>query len=102
MVKIQELLSVGRENRVSADDLKRATGLSTRGLMEQIRRERRAGALILSDTSPGGFWLASPDDLEGLEEYYNRTRKTALNALATLRPIRQQLKRKYNTWQRNE
>ena len=92
LVKIADLLSVGRENRVSAADLRRATGLSARGLREQIRRERRAGALIMSDTTVGGFWLTAPDDSKELERYYNRVRGTALDALQTLRPIRDRLK----------
>ena len=92
LVKIADLLSVGRENRVSAADLRRATGLSARGLRNQIRKERREGALIMSDTKQGGFWLSEPDDSEELERYYNRIRGTALDALQTLKPIRKRLK----------
>lgn len=92
IIKVADLLSIGRKNRVSSASLRRATGLSARALREQIRKERRAGALIMSDTTHGGFWLSDPDDQEELRTYYKRVSGAALDALETLKPVRERLK----------
>lgn len=55
-MKIYDLLPVGAENAIPKVHLVELTGLSERALRAQVQQERRAGHLILTDCSNGGYY----------------------------------------------
>lgn len=57
-MRIADLLSHGPENGVTLRHLEKLTGRDGRTVRRQIERERREGALILSDNK-SGYFLAS-------------------------------------------
>lgn len=57
-MRVADLLSNGPGKAVPLRSLEELTGLSSREVRRQIERERRAGALIVSDNRHG-YWLAA-------------------------------------------
>lgn len=63
-MRIADLLSHGPENGVTLRHLEKLTDLPGREVRRQIERERRAGALILSDNKSGYFLSADPAEAQ--------------------------------------
>lgn len=63
-VKISSLLSHGAENGVTLRHLEKLTDLPGREVRRQIERERRAGALIISDNAHGYFLTDDPAEAQ--------------------------------------
>lgn len=57
---LNELLSHGAHNALSAAEISRLTGLSPREIRHTAERERLSGVIILSDE--GGYYLPSEDN----------------------------------------
>lgn len=57
---IYDLLPVGSENAISRRQLMQITGLEDRKLRRKIEKERKAGLLILSNTSEGSGGYYKP------------------------------------------
>ena len=56
-MKIYDLLPVGAENAIPKARLVELTGLPERALRAQVQQERRAGHLILTNCTNGGYYL---------------------------------------------
>jgi len=63
-MRIADLLSHGPENGVTLRHLEKMTDMDNRTIRRQIERERRAGALILSDNRNGYFLAADPAEAQ--------------------------------------
>lgn len=59
-VRMADFLSHGPENGITLRHLEKLTNLPGREVRRQIERERRSGALILSDNQHGYFLAADP------------------------------------------
>lgn len=80
-MKVYKSLRYGKENAIPSKVLAQALGFQTvRELQKQIERERAAGAVILSDSHGGGYYLS--DDPEELRRF---TRTLAARARNTLK-----------------
>lgn len=67
-MKVYKSLKYGKENAIPSKVLAQALGFQTvRELQKQIERERAAGAVILSDSHGGGYYLS--DDPEELRRF---------------------------------
>ena len=95
-MRIYELLKVGKVNRKSKRQLQAATGLSSRELMEEIRKERREGHFILSSKGCGGYWLFSglDEDMQELEDFCREYKRPALDMIKTVAPFIQEVERR--------
>ncbi len=82
--RIAGLLLTGTENAVSRRDLIALTSLSDRELRRMIERERRAGALILSDNRNGYFLASDPAEAQ---RFARSMRHRAREILRTARAI---------------
>lgn len=60
---ICSLLERGVENAISLRELELITGQNQREIRRRVHFERRAGMLIMSDSTNGYFLPASPDDI---------------------------------------
>lgn len=80
--RISKLLPVGRQNAVASADLAEIVGCkSVRELQKMIERERRSGAVILSDTHGGGYYLSDdPAELRRFVRTLNARAKNTLRA----------------------
>ena len=83
-VRIADLLSPGPENGITLRELEQLTGMDNRTIRKQIERERRAGALILSDNQ-NGYFLAS--DSAEAKRFTQSMRHRAREILRTVRAI---------------
>lgn len=63
-VKIADFLSHGAENGVTLRHLEKLADLPGREVRRQIERERRAGALIISDNQHGYFLTDDPAEAQ--------------------------------------
>ena len=63
-LKISSLLSHGAENGVTLRHLEKLADLPGREVRRQIERERRAGALIISDNQHGYFLTDDPAEAQ--------------------------------------
>lgn len=61
---IADILSYGAEHGQTITDLERLTGCRGREIRKQIERERRAGALIISDNQHGYFLTDDPAEAQ--------------------------------------
>lgn len=78
--RISKFLPTGRENAISSAALAEIMGCKTvRELQKQIERERLAGAVILSDTHSGGYYLS--DDPSELRRFIRTLNARARNTL---------------------
>ena len=87
---VHDSLRYGKENAIPSKALAQALGFRTvRELQKQIERERAAGAVILSDSHGGGYYLSNnPDELRRFTQTLNarakNTRKAAESAQRAL------------------
>lgn len=78
--RISECLPVGRKNAISSAALAEIMGCkSVRELQKMVERERLAGAVILSDTHGGGYYLS--DDPAELRRFVRTLNARARNTL---------------------
>lgn len=63
-MRIADLLSHGAENGITLRHLEKLTDLPGREVRRQIERERRAGALIISDNAHGYYLTDDPAEAE--------------------------------------
>ena len=84
---LYDFIPVGAGQAISRTDLARITGLSDRELRLQIARERRAGHIILSDSSSGGYFRpeSEAETVRFIRSMRNRARETLAVADATER-----------------
>ena len=82
--QISDLLSTGRENALPLRHLETITGRDGRSIRVEIERERRNGALILSDCRKGYFLAA--DEAEA-QTFTRSMRKRAGEIIKTARAI---------------
>ena len=87
---VVELLKQGRDNAVSTKDLCAEIGLSVPALRRAVRRERCAGALILTDFRAGGYFLAA--SREEVERFERSQSKRARCSFFTSKPAREALR----------
>lgn len=77
---ISDFLPVGRKNAISSAALAEIMGCkSVRELQKMVERERLAGAVILSDTHDGGYYLS--DDPAELRRFVRTLNARARNTL---------------------
>lgn len=81
-MKVQSSLFYGRENAIPSKTLAEVLGYpSTRELQKQIERERAAGAVILSDSHGGGYYLSNdPDELRRFTRTLNARARNTIRA----------------------
>lgn len=87
---IAELLKVGKQNATTTPELCILSGIdSVRGLRGAVARERKAGAVILSNPY-GGYYL--PGNREEVEEFVREQDRKARSIMVALQSARQYLK----------
>ena len=87
---VRNALRYGRENAISSKELARILGFrSVRDLQKAVERERAAGAVILSDTTGGGYFLSNdPEELQRFTRtLYTRARSTMKAAESAQRAL---------------
>lgn len=75
-MRIADFLEPGLENRITAKELRAATGLSETVLRKRIHDERMSGALILSSNESGrnGYFLpANLNELKAFDRFLEGT-----------------------------
>lgn len=85
---VRDSLRYGKENAIPSKILARVLGFnSVRELQKQIEWERAAGAVILSDSHGGGYYLSNdPEELRRFTQTLNaRARNTAKAAISAQR-----------------
>jgi len=89
---VEELLSKGKENARTTEELMRACNFShKRELTQQIARERAAGAIICSTTADnGGYYL--PATRAEVAEFVDSMSNRAKNTFKAVRAARKYLK----------
>lgn len=91
---ICKLLSRGEKNAVTASELCTILGIGRRSLIEQVKRERRAGLPICAscnNANPGYFLAESQEEMQAYcnslskrAEEIELTRQACLNIIPTL------------------
>lgn len=85
---IVEALQAGKENAISAQDLCTYLGFnSVRELQNEIARERKAGAVILSTCQDGGGYFLPENDQE-IRQFIRTLENRAKNTFAVLHSAR--------------
>ena len=80
---IESRLLFGPENGQTVTDLERLTDLPGREIRRQIERERRAGALIISDNAHGYYLTDDPSEAQRFaRSMLHRSREIARTARA--------------------
>lgn len=81
-MKVYDSLRYGRENAIPSKILAEALGFqSVRDLQKQIERERAAGAVILSDSCGGGYYLSNdPEELRRFTRTLNARARNTIKA----------------------
>lgn len=90
---VQELLSRGKENARTTEELMKACNFSNkRELTQQVARERAAGAIICSTTSGnGGYYLPqNRDEIRSFVNSMDRRAKNTFKAVKNARKILQE------------
>lgn len=87
-MKIEECISVGRENAVTRMTLSEMTGLPDRTVRRLIAEARDEGVLILN--AGDGYYISN--DLREIERQYRMDRSRALSVLKRLKTMRRILK----------
>lgn len=85
-VKIAALLSNGAENGVTLRHLEKLTNLPGREVRRQIERERRAGALIISNNCSGYYLSTDPAEAQ---RFARSMQHRAREILRTARAIKE-------------
>lgn len=88
---IYELLSEGKENKITTRELMSITGLSEREIVARVRKERGDKKMIMSTKVDGGGYFR-PSTLEEMQIYYRQMRKSALSTLAIITAVRHEIK----------
>ena len=79
-MRVYDYLHYGKENAIASKVLAEALGFqSVRELQKQIERERSAGAVILSSSHSGGYYLS--DDPEELRRFTRTLNARARNTI---------------------
>lgn len=85
---VMEALHTGRENAISAQELCDYLGFNrVRELQNEIARERKAGAVILSTCQEGGGYFLPGNDRE-VRQFIRTLENRAKNTLEALRSAR--------------
>lgn len=81
-LKVYDSLRYGRENAIPSKLLAEALGFQTvRDLQKQIEKERAAGAVILSDSHGGGYYLSNdPEELLRFTRTLNARARNTIKA----------------------
>lgn len=81
-MKVYDSLRYGRKNAIPSKILAEALGFqSVRDLQKQIERERAAGAVILSDSCGGGYYLSNdPEELLRFTRTLNARARNTIKA----------------------
>lgn len=81
-MRVYDHLHYGKENAVASKVLAEALGFqSVRELQKQIERERAAGAVILSDSHGGGYYLSNdPEELRRFTRTLNARARNTIKA----------------------
>lgn len=81
-MKVFDSLHYGKENAIPSKTLAKALGFqSVRDLQKQIERERAAGAVILSDSCGGGYYLSNdPEELLRFTRTLNARARNTIKA----------------------
>lgn len=81
-MKVRDTLHYGRENAIPTKILAEALGFQTvRDLQKQVERERSAGAVILTDSHGGGYYLSNdPEELERFTRTLNARARNTIKA----------------------
>lgn len=89
-MKVYGFLRYGKKNAIPSQSLAKALGFRTvRELQKQIERERAAGAVILSDSHGGGYYLSN--DPKELRRFTRTLEARARNTLKAAESARQAL-----------
>lgn len=85
---VREALHTGKENAITAQNLCTYLGFnSVRELQNEIARERKAGAVILSTCQEGGGYFLPSDDRE-VRQFIRTLENRAKNTFEVLRSAR--------------
>lgn len=81
-LKVYDSLRYGRENAIPSKLLAEVLGFQTvRDLQKQIERERAAGAVILSDSHGGGYYMSNdPEELLRFTRTLNARARNTIRA----------------------
>lgn len=81
-MKVRDSLRYGKENAIPSKALAEALGFrSIRELQKAVERERAAGAVILSDSKNGGYYLSNdPDELRRFTQTLNARARNTMKA----------------------
>lgn len=81
-MRVRDSLQYGRENAIPLKVLAEALGFSSvRDLQRAVEAERAAGAVILVDSSGGGYYLSDdPAELERFTRTMNARAKNTMRA----------------------
>ena len=88
--RVRDALRYGKDAAIASKPLSEALGFrSVRDLQKQIEKERAAGAVILSDTHGGGYYLSNdPAELLRFTQTLNaRAKNTAKAALSAQKAL---------------
>lgn len=92
MKRISEYLitvgAIGAENGIAQKDLCAAMRMNAAALKEDIRKERKDGALIIGDNH--GYYIAATR--AEIEAFYNVMKSAAISRFETLRAFRNALR----------
>jgi len=89
VVHIADFLSHGPENGITLRHLEKLTSLDNRTIRRQIERERRAGALIISDNRNGYYLTNDPAEAQRFaRSMLHRSREIAKTARAIEKAVR--------------
>ena len=81
-MKVHDSLRYGKENAIPSKTLAEALGFrSVRDLQKAVEKERAAGAVILSDTHSGGYYLSNdPAELRRFTRTLNARARNTMKA----------------------
>lgn len=87
---VADLLLRGKENATPVNVLCSRLNIRPREVRLRIAKERELGAVILSSSTGGGYYL--PADRAEIEEFIKVTNKKAFSTLRTLRSAKELVK----------
>lgn len=87
---IEQYIPFGRENAITREGLRLATGKPDRKIREEIEQARREGHIIINDQSGIGYYRT--DDLDEIGRQYRQNKRRALSILSQQKHMRRRLK----------
>lgn len=87
--QISPLLGTGKANAIHLDTLSKITGLNDQTIKAIVKKERIAGALIISDTA-SGYYMA--ETRQEIADFIRWTESSAKSRHAILKHFKQALK----------